>query len=75
MCSESYNLIDTFLQLCFQGIKIILTFFDSIFIFMLRRSIICGRRVGGVTVSFGKSEGERLVRRGASSSWNGAALG
>lgn len=27
MCSQSFNLIDTFLQMCFQGIKIILAFF------------------------------------------------
>lgn len=36
MCSQSFNLIDTFLQMCFQGIKIILAFFlDSIFILCL----------------------------------------
>lgn len=27
MCSQSFNLTDTFLQMCFQGIKIILAFF------------------------------------------------
>lgn len=32
MCSEAFNLIDTFLQMCFQGIKIILACCDSIFI-------------------------------------------
>lgn len=49
MCSEAFNLIDTFLQMCFPGIKTILAHFDSIFILCCAEGPFVGD-VGYVTV-------------------------
>lgn len=61
MCSESFNLSDPFLQMCFQGIKIILAFLDSIFILHCAEVSFVDD-VGSGTVSTPKSGGEHSVR-------------
>jgi len=61
MCSETFNLTDTFLPMCFQGIKIILAFLDSIFI-LCCAEVSFADDVDNGTVSFWKSEGEHSVR-------------
>lgn len=61
MCSESFNLTEMFLQMCFQGIKIILAFLDSIFI-LCCTEVSFADVVDDGTGSFWKPEGERSVR-------------
>lgn len=88
MCSEAFNRIDTFLQMCFPGIKIILARFDSTFI------LCCAKRpfvddVGDIAGRSQKSDGAfrqaarshlplwavALAGSGGDMSSSGAALG